>query len=142
MATPAAAWRIGTSEAIDDPEGSFLGTPLNLLMELPSRPGRPAVASRVEDRVAVMPIRSDWKCCRLGTLTSEVVGMKLIRAGQAARLLGVDAETLRRRAKGKDYLEIYGHRVRVYRMDINPGSEGRYDEDEIRRVLARIQRAR
>lgn len=68
--------------------------------------------------------------------------MKLIRAGHAARLLGVDAETLRRRAKGKDYLEIYGHRVRVYRMDLSSGSEGRYDEDEIRRILARIERAR
>jgi hypothetical protein len=78
----------------------------------------------------------------LGRLTSEVVYVKLIRAGQAARLLGVDAETLRRRSKGKDYLEIYGHRLRVFRMDISPGAEGRYDEDEIRRVLARLDRTR
>jgi hypothetical protein len=65
--------------------------------------------------------------------------MKLIRSGQAAKLLGVDPDTLRRRAAGRDYLEIFGHRLRVYRMDIGPGAEGRYDEDEIRSLLARVQ---
>jgi hypothetical protein len=78
----------------------------------------------------------------LGTITSEVVVVKLIRAGEAARLLGVDTETLRRRAKGKDYLEIFGHRIRVYRMDMTPGAEGRYNEDEVRRVIARMEKAR
>lgn len=68
--------------------------------------------------------------------------MKLIRAGQAARLLGVDTDTLRRRAAGRDYLEIFGHRLRVYRMDVGPGAEGRFDEDEVRRLLARLSKDR
>lgn len=66
--------------------------------------------------------------------------MKLVRAGQAAKLLGVDTDTLRRRAAGRNHLEIYGHRLTVYRMDIGPGAEGRFDEDEIRQLLERVQR--
>jgi hypothetical protein len=68
--------------------------------------------------------------------------MKLIRAGQAARLLGVDTDTLRRRAAGRNYLEIYGQRLTVFRMDIGPGAEGRFDEDEIRQLVARLRQAR
>ncbi|MDB4897728.1 MAG: hypothetical protein JWN15_3990 [Firmicutes bacterium] len=67
--------------------------------------------------------------------------MKLIRAAQAARLLGVDPATLRRRAAGRDYLEIYGHRLRVFRMDIGPGAEGRFEEDEVRRLVAKLDKA-
>lgn len=68
--------------------------------------------------------------------------MRLIRAGQAARLLGVDTDTLRRRAAGRNYLEIYGHRITVYRMDIGPGAEGRFDLDEIERLLSNLKKAR
>lgn len=54
-------------------------------------------------------------------------------------MLGVDAETLRRRAnKNGDHLEIYGHRIRVFRMDIRPDAERRFDADEINRLLRLI----
>jgi hypothetical protein len=69
-----------------------------------------------------------------------VTFVKLIRIGQAARLLGVDASALRRRLKG-NYVEIFGVRIRAYPMDLHPDSERRFDEDEIRRVLARLDRA-
>jgi len=69
--------------------------------------------------------------------------MRLIRISEAARLLGVDAETLRRRAnKGGEYLEIYGHRIRFFRMDLRPDAERRFDADEINRVLVRLRNAR
>jgi hypothetical protein len=70
-----------------------------------------------------------------------VIGMKLIRAGQAARLLGIDPDTLRRRAAGRNHLEIYGHRLRVFRMDEGPGAEGRFDEDEVQRLVAHLNNA-
>jgi CO/xanthine dehydrogenase Mo-binding subunit len=67
--------------------------------------------------------------------------MRLVRLSEAARLLGVDADTLRRRAaKTGDSLEIYGFRLRVYRMDVRPDAERRLDADEIRRGLARLGR--
>lgn len=68
--------------------------------------------------------------------------MRLIRSWEAARMLGIDADTLRRRTKGREYLEIYGVRIRVYRMDVNPDSERRFDADEITRALAGLQKAR
>lgn len=57
-------------------------------------------------------------------------------------MLGVNAHTLRRRSEGKDWLELYGHRIRVYRMDLRPDAERRFDADEIRRVLARLEKKR
>jgi hypothetical protein len=57
-------------------------------------------------------------------------------------MLGIDADTLRRRTKGREWLEIYGLRIRVYRMDVNPDSERRFDADEIERLLAGMKKAR
>lgn len=54
-------------------------------------------------------------------------------------MLGVDPHTLNRRAAGRNYLEIYGHRLTVFRMDIGPGAEGRFDADEIERLLAHLR---
>lgn len=68
--------------------------------------------------------------------------MRLIRAGQAAKMLGVDTDTLRRRAAGRSFLEIFGQRLTVYRMDIGPGAEGRFDADEIEHLLSRLRKAR
>jgi hypothetical protein len=67
--------------------------------------------------------------------------VNLIRIGRAARLLGVDASALRRRLKG-DYVEIFGERIRAYPMDLHPDSERRFNEDEIHRLLARLDRPR
>jgi hypothetical protein len=67
--------------------------------------------------------------------------VRLIRIREAARMLGVNAQTLRRRSEGRDYVEIYGHRIRVYRMDLRPDAERRFDGDEIGRVLARVLKA-
>ncbi|HWI62945.1 MAG TPA: hypothetical protein VNT75_13950 [Symbiobacteriaceae bacterium] len=69
--------------------------------------------------------------------------MRLIRISEAAKMLGVDAETLRRRAdKGGNYLEIYGGRIRVFRIDLTPNAERRFDADEIGRLLARLGKAK
>ncbi len=69
--------------------------------------------------------------------------MRLIRLSEAARILGVDAETLRRRAnKGGDFLEVYGRRLRVHRMDKRPDAERRFDAYENGRLLAALLRAR
>lgn len=68
--------------------------------------------------------------------------MHLIRLNQAAKMLGVDGDTLRRRAKSGDSVEIYGMRLRVYRMDLQPNAERRFDADEIRAALERLQRVR
>jgi hypothetical protein len=69
--------------------------------------------------------------------------MKLITIATAAKLLGLVPDSLRRResADGK-WTEVYGHRIRVYRIDLTPHAQRRFDEDEIHRVLARLQRAR
>jgi hypothetical protein len=55
-------------------------------------------------------------------------------------MLGVDTDTLRRRAAVRPYLEICGQRLTVYRMDIGPGAEGRFDADEIEQLLSRLRR--
>jgi hypothetical protein len=55
-------------------------------------------------------------------------------------MLGVDPATLRRHIKG-DYATIFGLRLRAYPMDITPGAERRFDEDEIRRVLTELRDA-
>lgn len=68
--------------------------------------------------------------------------MRLVRISEAARLLGVDADTLRRRARQKDWLDIFGHRLRVYRMDVRPDAERRFDADEIARLLTGLKKAR
>lgn len=63
--------------------------------------------------------------------------MRLVRLQEAARLLGVDGDTLRRRAKQGDWVEIYGQRIRIYRMDRRPDAERRFDADEIKAALER-----
>lgn len=68
--------------------------------------------------------------------------MRLIRLSEAAKMLGIDGDTLRRRAKSSDVVEIYGVKLRVYRMDLKPNAERRFDADEIRAALDQIQRVR
>lgn len=69
--------------------------------------------------------------------------MKLVSIGAAAKLLGMDPASLKRRetADGR-WAEVYGHRIRVYRIDLAPNAQRRYDEDEIRGMLARLRQAR
>lgn len=66
--------------------------------------------------------------------------MRLVRLNEAARMLGIDGDTLRRRAKDGNHVEIYGMRLRVYRMDLKPNAERRFDADEIRAALQFLQR--
>jgi hypothetical protein len=55
----------------------------------------------------------------------------------------MDPATLRRRETSDGrWAEIYGHRIRVYRIDLNPNAQRRYDEDEIHRMLARLSKDR
>jgi hypothetical protein len=69
--------------------------------------------------------------------------VRLIRMSEAARMLGISAEALRRRAvKGGDWVEIYGGRIRAYRIDMHPNAERRFNADEIARLLARLQKGR
>lgn len=69
--------------------------------------------------------------------------MKLITIATAAKLLGLVADSLRRRETpdGK-WTEVYGRRIRVYRIDLTPHAQRRFDEDEIRRLLAKLERGR
>ena len=69
--------------------------------------------------------------------------MKLINITTAARLLGVNPGTLRRyETPDGAWTEIYGFRLRVYRIGFLPSSQRRYNEDEIHRILARMQKVR
>jgi hypothetical protein len=68
--------------------------------------------------------------------------MRLVRLNEAARMLGVDGDTLRRRAKDGDQVEIYGFQLRIYRMHLKPNAERRFDADEIRAALERLHRVR
>lgn len=69
--------------------------------------------------------------------------MKLISIVEAARLLGTSTQTLRRHeTEDGRWAIIYGHRIHVYRIGFLPSSQRRYDEDEIRRVLSKMQRVR
>lgn len=67
--------------------------------------------------------------------------MKLIRGSQASRMLGIDTETLRRHESpdGK-WAYVYGGRIRVWKLDLSPHAQRRYDENEIRRLLDRLER--
>lgn len=69
--------------------------------------------------------------------------MKWVNVDQAAKLLGVHPDTLRRRESwdGK-WCTIHGHQIRVYRQGIHPQPHRRYNEAEIRRVLAAVEAAR
>jgi|GEM_PF-3291934 len=67
--------------------------------------------------------------------------MRLVRLNEAARMLGVDGDTLRRRAKDREFLEIYGFRLNVYRMDAKASAERRFDADEIRALLSRMAKS-
>jgi hypothetical protein len=72
----------------------------------------------------------------------EGLPVKLISISQAARLLGLAPSSLRRHeCPDGRHAEIYGQRIRVWRTGLGPKAQRRYDEDEIRRVLARMARA-
>lgn len=71
------------------------------------------------------------------------IPLKLIPISQAARLLGVSPATLRRReTPDGQYVEVYGERIRVYRLGDTPGSQRRYDEREVYRVLVRMAKGK
>ena len=64
--------------------------------------------------------------------------MRLIRIGHAAKMLGVDPDTLRRRTNG-DWADVDGHRIQAYPMDFRAGAERRYDVDETDQLLERLR---
>lgn len=69
--------------------------------------------------------------------------MRLIFIREAARLLGVGASALRRRVSSdRQWVEIYGGRLRVYPMDSTSTSRLRFDADEINRLLIRLHKGR
>lgn len=80
----------------------------------------------------------------MGIPRGEVLPMiDLISIKEAARLLQVNPMTLRRHeSQDGRSCRIYGHEIRVYRVSSLPGSQRRYDRNEIMRVLARLQKAR
>lgn len=60
----------------------------------------------------------------------------LITTKEAARLLKVDPRTLRKyESPDGRWCEILGLRFRVFRMDMSPTAQRRYDEDEIIKAL-------
>lgn len=69
----------------------------------------------------------------------------LIPIDKAAKLLKVHPNTLRRHetADGR-WCEIYGGRIRVFRLSNEPGpaAQRRYDQNEILRLLGGLQKAR
>lgn len=67
--------------------------------------------------------------------------MKLVSIQAAAQQLQVHPNTLRRNetTDGK-WCEVYGTRIRVYKVSNAPKAQRRYDEEEIARVLSRLQR--
>lgn len=68
----------------------------------------------------------------------------LIPINEAARLLKVHPETLRRHeTTDRRWCQIYGNRIRVYRLSHEPGqaAQRRYDRNEIIRLLNGLQRA-
>ncbi|HLO02618.1 MAG TPA: hypothetical protein VK191_05885 [Symbiobacteriaceae bacterium] len=69
--------------------------------------------------------------------------MRLIFIREAATLLGVGASAIRRRVSSdRQWVEIYGGRLRVYPMDSTPTSHLRFDADEINRLLIRLRKER
>jgi DNA-binding transcriptional MerR regulator len=67
--------------------------------------------------------------------------MDLVSIQVAAKLLQVHPNTLRRNeSRDGKWCCIYGARLRVYKVSNEPGSQRRYDKDEIQRVLRRLQR--
>lgn len=69
--------------------------------------------------------------------------MRLIYIREAAKLLGVSGFALKRRLSAdRQWVEIYGGRLRIYPMDSNPTSHLRFDADEINRLLIRLHKGR
>lgn len=69
--------------------------------------------------------------------------LDLVPIKEAAKLLRVHPNTLRRRETPDGrWCEMYGARIRVYRLsnDRGPASQRRYDRSEIARLMARMQR--
>lgn len=77
----------------------------------------------------------------LRRLAEEVLVMELVSIQNAAKLLQVHPNTLRRNESpdGKWCL-IYGARLRIYKVSNEPGAQRRYDRDEIERLLHRLRR--
>lgn len=66
--------------------------------------------------------------------------MGMISIGKAGKLLGLDPDTMRRRETPDGrWLEIFGHRICVFRLDASPTAFRRYDEREIRRLIQRLR---
>lgn len=66
--------------------------------------------------------------------------MDFVSIADAARLLQVHPSTLRRNESpdGK-WCDIYGTRIRVYRVSSEPGGQRRYDRAEIIRKFYRLR---
>jgi hypothetical protein len=66
------------------------------------------------------------------------VNVRLVPTQEAARLLGIDADTLRRKARaGGGWVEVPWGRIRVYQLDPGRTSTRRFDADEIIRLRQR-----
>lgn len=67
----------------------------------------------------------------------------LVPISEAARLLKVHPETLRRHeTRDGKWCEMYGVRIRVYRLGDGPSAKRRYDRAEIARLVVRLQRGK
>lgn len=67
--------------------------------------------------------------------------MDLISITDAARLLQVHPSTLRRNeSPDGNWCNIYGTRIRVYRISSEPGGQRRYDRGEVIRKFYQLRR--
>lgn len=65
--------------------------------------------------------------------------MKFLTSTDVARLLGVARSTLHRwESWDGAWCTIYGHRIRVYYTGIGRGSQRRYSEAEVMRLVHRL----
>jgi hypothetical protein len=69
--------------------------------------------------------------------------VRLIFIREAAAMLGVSTWAMKRRlTPDRQWIEIYGGRLRVYPMDSTPTSHLRLDADEINRLLICLHKGR
>lgn len=67
--------------------------------------------------------------------------LRLIYIREAAAMLGIGKEALKRRLTlDRQWVKIYGDRLRVYPIDHRPNTSLRFDADEIARFLIRLQK--
>lgn len=65
--------------------------------------------------------------------------MKFLTSSEVARLIGVTRGTLHRwETYDGVWCNVYGHRIRVYYTGIGRGSQRRYSEAEVQRLLHRL----